>query len=223
MWKNGVELAHDLRMPLQLIASSAQMLRLSLDDPALDGRAYADLLLSSVEQMSRMLGGALEDADAPAREQPRMKDADLAARVRRLCDSCRPYAEQLGVALRFGANVAALPMALDEDMLARVLLNLISNALRFTPRGGEVRVEVAALGDAAEVRVTDSGAGIPAARQGRVFQWGETDGGHGYGLPIARRLARAMGGELTLRSAPGRGATFTLRLPVASRALSKAE
>ena len=214
MWMNGVELAHDLRMPLQLIASSAQMLKLSLDDPALDGRAYADLLLSSVEQLNRMLRGALEEADVSEREHQREKNADLAARVRRLCESCRPYAEQLGVALRYSANTAALPLSLDEDMLSRVLLNLISNALRFTPRGGEVRVEVAAMGDAAEVRVIDSGAGIPAARQGRVFLWGETEGGHGYGLPIARRLARAMGGELTLRSAPGRGATFTLRLPV---------
>ncbi|MBQ3269979.1 MAG: sensor histidine kinase [Clostridia bacterium] len=223
MWKSGVELAHDLRMPLQLIASSAQMLKLSLDDPALDGRAYADLLLSSVEQLNRMLGGALEEAGTFARERPRVKNADLAARVRRLCESCRPYAEQLGVALRYSANTAALPLALDEDMLSRVLLNLISNALRFTPRGGEVRVEVAALGDAAEVRVIDSGAGIPPSRQGRVFLWGETEGGHGYGLPIARRLARAMGGELTLRSVPGKGATFTLRLPVGVKVLSRAE
>lgn len=223
MWMNGVELAHDLRMPLQLIASSAQMLKLSLDDPALDGKAYADLLISSVEQLNRMLRGALEEADAPAREHQREKNADLAARVRRLCESCRPYAEQLGVALRYSANTAALKLSLDEDMLSRVLLNLISNALRFTPRGGEVRVEVAAMGDAAEVRVIDSGAGIPAARQGRVFLWGETEGGHGYGLPIARRLARAMGGELTLRSAPGRGTTFTLRLPVHSGLLSKAQ
>ena len=126
MWKSGVELAHDLRMPLQLIASSAQMLKLSLDDPALDGRAYADLLLSSVEQLNRMLGGALEEAGTSARERPRVKNADLAARVRRLCESCRPYAEQLGVALRYSANTAPLPLALDEDMLSRVLLNLIS-------------------------------------------------------------------------------------------------
>ena len=100
---------------------------------------------------------------------------------------------------------------------------MLSNALRFTPRGGEVRVEVAALGDAAEVRVIDSGAGIPPSRQGRVFLWGETEGGHSYGLPIARRLARAMGGELTLRSVPGKGATFTLRLPVGVKVLSRAE
>ena len=216
MWKSGVELAHDLRMPLQLIASSAQMLKLSLDDPALDGRAYADLLLSSVEQLNRMLGGALEEAGTFARERPRVKNADLAARVRRLCESCRPYAEQLGVALRYSANTAALPLALDEDMLSRVLLNLISNALRFTPRGGEVRVEVAALGDAAEVRVIDSGAGIPPERLPYVFLRGETDGGHGYGLPIALRLARAMGGDLTARSTPGKGSAFTLRLPVRS-------
>ena len=59
MWTTEVELAHDLRMPLQLISSSAQMLKQSLDDPSLDGRAYADILLSSVDQLQRLLGGAL--------------------------------------------------------------------------------------------------------------------------------------------------------------------
>ncbi|MBQ8108617.1 MAG: HAMP domain-containing histidine kinase [Clostridia bacterium] len=210
MWTTEVELAHDLRMPLQLISSSAQMLKQSLDDPSLDGRAYADILLSSVDQLQRLLGGAL------AGEKPRFKNADITARVRQLCQSCRPYAEQRGVALRYAANTGTLLLALDEELLSRALLNLISNALRFTPAGGEIRVELAALGDFVEISVVDSGAGISPQRQTRVFQWGESEGGHGYGLPIARRCARALGGELTLRSAPGQGSAFTLRLPVRS-------
>lgn len=212
MLTTGVELAHDLRMPLQLICSSARMLALSVDDPALDARAYADVLMDSVNRLLETLNGALDGAQAPG--GPRRMD--LAACVRALCRSCRPYADEKGIALRYNGNVAALDALADEDMLSRVLLNLISNALRFTPAGGWIRVRLRARGDYVEISVSDSGAGIPAERQPYVFLRGETEGGHGCGLPIARELARQMGGELSLRSAPGSGATFTLRLPVGS-------
>lgn len=212
---NSVELAHDLRMPLQLIYSSAQMLKLSREDPTLDADAYADILMQSVEHMRRMLEGALERCGRASRqERPRPVNADLAAFLRQLCLRCRPFADQAGVKLSCCGNVASLHMALDEEMLSRVLLNLISNALRFTPRGGEVRVEWRALGDFAEVCVSDDGAGIAPERLPYVFLRGESEGGHGHGLPIALRLARAMGGELTVRSQRGRGSAFTLRLPV---------
>ena len=212
---NSVELAHDLRMPLQLIYSSAQMLKLSREDPTLDADAYADILMQSVEHMRRMLEGALERCGRASRqERPRPVNADLAAFLRQLCLRCRPFADQAGVKLSCCGNVASLRMALDEEMLSRVLLNLISNALRFTPRGGEVRVEWRALGDFAEICVSDDGAGIAPERLPFVFLRGESDGGHGHGLPIALRLARAMGGELTVRSQRGQGSAFTLRLPV---------
>ena len=213
--KLDVELAHDLRAPLQLIYSSAQMLRQTLGEPASDAQGYIDMLMASVNQMRRMLDGAVQSA-APARwaEPVRLVNGDLVACVRELCLRCRPFAEQNGVRLSCGGNVAALSMALDEDRLSRILLNLISNALRFTPRGGGVHVEWRATGDFAEVTVSDTGAGIPADRLPYVFLRGETDGGSGYGLAIARRLARELDGELTARSAPGLGSTFTLRLPV---------
>ena len=86
-----------------------------------------------------------------------------------------------------------------------------------------MKVTWTAMGDCAEIAVTDTGTGIPPERLPFIFLRGETDGGHGYGLPIAQRLARAMGGELTLRSVPGKGATFTLRLPVGVKVLSRAE
>ena len=212
---NSVELAHDLRMPLQLIYSSAQMLKLSREDPTLDADAYADILMQSVEHMRRMLDGALERCGREERrERPHPVNADLAACLRQLCLRCRPFADQAGVKLSCTGNVASLRMALDEDMLSRVLLNLISNALRFTPQGGEVRVEWVAMGDFVEICVADDGAGIAPERLPYVFLRGESDGGHGHGLPIAQRLARAMGGELTALSRRGCGSAFTLRLPV---------
>ena len=213
----GVELAHDLRMPLQLIFSSAQMLKLSREDPTLDADAYVDILMQSVEHMRRMLDGTLERCGRAVRQElPRPVNADLATCIRQLCLRCRPFAEQAGVRLSCQGNVASLRMALDEDMLCRVLLNLISNALRFTPPGGRVTVSWRAMGDFVEVRVSDTGAGISPERLPYVFLRGETDGGHGYGLPICQRLARAMGGELSVRSATGEGSVFTLRIPVRS-------
>ena len=218
MLPENVDWAHDMRMPLQLICSGAQMIKQSLADPSLDAAAYADMLVASAEQLKRLMERALESGEAaPMPLMPR--PVDLVACARALCHSCRAYAEQRGVALRFASNVAALTLPTDEDALSRIILNLISNALRFTPSGGRIRVTLTALGDAVELTVADTGAGIPPERQPFVFLRGETDGGHGHGLPIARRLARSMGGELTLESTPGRGSAFTLRLPArASRA-----
>lgn len=211
----GVELAHDLRLPLQLISASARMLVLAGKDPSLDAGVYADMLMDSVEHMRRILDATLEGCGRTCRrEQPRLVNGDLAACVRGLCRQCRPWAEQVGVRLSWWGNVASLNMALDGDMLSRILLNLIANALRLTPRGGRVRVCWRALGDVVEVRVADDGAGIPPDRLPYVFLSGETQGGHGFGLPIAQRLAGALGGSLTASSQPGRGSVFTLRLPV---------
>ena len=108
-----------------------------------------------------------------------------------------------------GVQTCALPI-----LLARILLNLISNALRFTPRGGEVTVVWRAMGDYVEICVADDGAGIAPERLPYVFLRGESDGGYGHGLPIAQRLARIMGGDLTASSQSGKGSAFTLRLPV---------
>lgn len=213
MTVNEAEWLHDLRMPLQLIYSSAQMIKLSQDDPTIDAAGYADMLMDGVSQVQRMLNGLL-DSRRRAAPSPRAVRGDLAAFVRGLCRRCQSYAEELGVGLSCAGNVAALDMLLDEDALSRVLLNLIANALRFTPRGGDIRVTWRALGDFAEISVADDGAGIPPERLPLIFLRGVSDGGHGYGLAIARECARAMGGDLFARSQPGQGSTFTLRLPV---------
>jgi len=204
-----VELMHDLRLPLQLIASSAELLGQALEDPAMDARGYLDMLNASVRQMKGLLDGVMAAArtDAPG-------PVDIVACLRALVLRCRPRAEARGVALDFAANVDALALLTDEGKLSRVALNLLSNALKAAPAGGHVSVRLAALGDYAEIAVIDDGPGMDAARLSRAFLPGETDGGCGYGLPSARDCARALGGTLTAVSEPGRGSAFTLRLPV---------
>ena len=98
------------------------------------------------------------------------------------------------------------------------MLNLINNAIRYSPDGTEVQVEVGAEGGSAYISVADQGAGVGTEDYERIFakfeRLGRTgDGGSGLGLYISRRLARAMGGDLTVAAAKGGGAKFTLRLP----------
>jgi signal transduction histidine kinase len=108
----------------------------------------------------------------------------------------------------------------DPERLQQVLLNLLSNAAKFTPSGGHITVECHAMTDSMMVRVTDTGVGIPADRLQQVFEpfvqldRGQTPemGGTGLGLAISRDLALAMGGDLTAESTPGQGSTFILKL-----------
>lgn len=202
-----MELLHDLRLSLQLIQASAQMLQLSGDDGAT--RGYLDALTEGAAQMGRLLDGALERHEAPAPEP-----VELMGCLRALCLRCRDYADARGVALALSSNVDALTLAADGDALARVILNLLMNAIRFSSAGGRVAVCCTALGDFAEIAVTDDGPGIAPERLPYIFLRGETDNGHGYGLPAAMEGARRLGGSLSAHSRPGAGSTFTLRLPV---------
>ena len=209
----SAEWLHDLRMPLQLIYSCAELIRAEAGDG--DAGRHAELLMESVDQLRRMLEDALS-RDNPAGEPPKLANVDLVRCLKSLCRRCRPAAGKRGVMLNWGGNVDSLPMALDEDRLSRILLNLIGNALRFTPPGGEIAVTWRAMGDDVEISVRDDGDGIAPDRLPLVFLRGESDGGHGYGLPICQELAHSLGGGLTVDANPGQGSCFTLRLPVRS-------
>jgi signal transduction histidine kinase len=116
---------------------------------------------------------------------------------------------------------ATLVVAADAEKMQQILLNLLSNAIKFTPAGGAIRVAARAHGDAIRIAVSDTGIGIPADRIEAVFEpfvqlaRGPSSAreGTGLGLAISRDLARAMGGDITVDSVPGKGSTFTLALP----------
>jgi len=105
----------------------------------------------------------------------------------------------------------------EERAVIQILVNLIVNAIRYSPEGGNVRLSFAKTSGTASVTVSDQGRGIAAGDEQRIFERFERahtkEGGTGLGLAISRRLARSMGGDVSLDSAPGEGARFTLTLP----------
>ena len=204
------EWLHDLRAPLQLIYSCAQLLETEIGEDE-SARSHVELLLSSTREMQKMLSMAMEQL-RPGAEENHPVRSEIVARTWETLARCRLAAERRNIRLSFHANTDRLEWILDEGKYSRILINLISNALKYTPDGGEVRVDVRALGDAAEISVTDNGCGIAPERLGKIFDLYETDTGYGYGLHIARNLSACIGGTLNVTSVPGKGSTFTLRL-----------
>ncbi|HEY6059137.1 MAG TPA: GAF domain-containing sensor histidine kinase [Gemmatimonadales bacterium] len=154
------------------------------------------------------------------RMQPVRREVDPAAVVRRVLTGFEPAAEAKDLTL--SANLPGQLPALETDpvRLQQILVNLVSNAVRHSPTGGRIEVGVHANGDAIEFAVRDDGPGIPADVQERIFEPFErfdpgSGVGTGLGLPVSRRLAEVLGGKLSLTSAPGEGAVFTVSLPLA--------
>lgn len=212
------DLAHELRTPITVLRGLLEGSLdgvLTLDDTllgsALEETARLERLAGDLAEMSRADEGALE---------LRLKVVDLSALAERVVARLRPQFEEKQVRLEVRAPEALLVQA-DPDRVVQVVTNLLGNALRATPEGGTVAVETAAEGGAARLEVRDDGVGIATEHLDKVFErfWRSPapgGPGSGVGLTIARAIAVAHGGALTVDSAGlGQGAAFTLSLPVA--------
>jgi signal transduction histidine kinase len=151
-----------------------------------------------------------------------LADVDLAAVARRVVEQLRPQSTANCLEVVAASDGRPLVVRGDPDRLAQILLNLIGNALRYTPEGGCITVRLAGGEEQVRAEVVDTGVGIAADDLPLIFERfyrvdrsrSRASGGSGIGLTIARHLAWAMGGDLTAASAgPGRGSTFTLTLP----------
>jgi two-component system sensor histidine kinase MtrB len=206
------DVAHELRTPLTaLVAEAALLAERAVDMPA-DARRLSVLLAGDVERLRRLVEDLLEisrlDAGADAL---RVEPVDL-ARLAGAVVAGRGWDASVAIAGEATART-------DPRAVERVVANLVENAL--VHGGGAARVTVRASDGAAEIEVADSGPGIPLAAQDEIFRRfakldrSRASAGTGLGLAIAREHARRLGGEVALASEPGRGARFTLRLPVA--------
>jgi signal transduction histidine kinase len=209
-----------LRVPLARIVAHADSINAGAEGPvASDYAGYA----ADIASAGRHLIGLVDDlVDLEAVERPDFAPAgepiDLADVARRAAGLLSVRAGNAAVTIDRPALEVRAPATGDFRRTLQILVNLIANAIRYTAAGGIVRVEVAHAGERVEAVVSDTGKGIAAADQARIFEKFERvdpsePGGNGLGLYIARRLARAMAGDLTVESAPGEGARFTLTLP----------
>ncbi len=209
-----------LRGPLSRIIATAETISGQFDGPI---RADYARYAGDIAHAGRHLLGLVDDlADLQNIERPGFKAArdeiDLGDLARRAVGLLGMKAEEKGIRIDAPRTDDRAPATGEFRRVLQVLLNLLGNAIRYSPDDSQIWIRVDREGDRATVTVADQGQGIDADQQAVVFEkferLGRTDsGGSGLGLYIARRLARAMDGDLTVDSAPGQGARFTLSLP----------
>ncbi|MEO6153714.1 MAG: ATP-binding protein [Croceibacterium sp.] len=216
----GREIAPVLRQPIARIIANAETIRTQLAGPLADEYSnYAADIATAGEHLLALLDDlvALEVVEdeqfAPAPDR-----IDLADVARRAAGILGVRARERGIEIEAPQPDASAPAIGEFRRVLQVLLNLLGNAIRYTPEGSPVSLRVERAGGRVRCVVADQGPGLSEADQARVFEKFERlgrsgDGGSGLGLYISRRLARAMGGDLTVDSAPGEGARFTLELP----------
>jgi signal transduction histidine kinase len=217
----GQELAPVLRQPIARIIANAETIRTRLAGPlseeysgyAADIAAAGQHLLALLDDLSDLEVVEAEDfSTAPDR-------IDLADVARRAAGILGVRAREQDIAIDAPKPGETLPAIAEFRRALQILLNLLGNAIRYSPQGSQVWLRLEGEGARARVIVADQGPGLSAEQQARVFEKFERlgrsgeDGGSGLGLYISRRLAREMGGDLTVESAPGQGARFVLDLP----------
>jgi signal transduction histidine kinase/CHASE3 domain sensor protein len=219
-------MSHELRTPLQAALGFSQLIRSGLYGPVTDEQSE---VLGRVERSQTHLAHLIDDIlDFARLEAGRVRitlDAvPISDMFGDLAPIVEPQAAAKRVTLALDRPTDALTVTADKHRLQQILINLLTNAIKFTPEGGTIRVEASREDGHGVVRVCDTGVGIPADRLESIFEpFGQVDAeltrtvsGVGLGLAISRDLARMMGGDLTVSSTVGKGSTFAVSLPVAA-------
>jgi signal transduction histidine kinase len=219
------EISHELRTPLTAIKGFAETLQEAGADDSAVRQRYLDRIIAKTDHLSRLVQELLDLARLEAGQtQLSLQPIELEPIILEAVETLRIQAEERGV--RIGIMTAEnLPTILgDGRRLQQVLENLISNALRATERGGEVRVSAGQSDGLVAIEVTDTGIGIPEEQQSHIFERfyridtanKSAQAGTGLGLTIAKRIVEAHGGQISVTSKPDCGATFRFTLPIAS-------
>jgi signal transduction histidine kinase len=213
--------SHDLRNPLSTIQSAAELLERSLDDPQMRDRAAScgDHIQSAAKRMAQQLDAFLDVSRLEAGRPLELKKRtyDLMPLVRQVVQECQQTTQRHRLLLE---GPAMLQASVDAGRLQRVVGNLVGNAIKYSPDGGEVNVRLEAHDTDVILTVRDHGIGIPGADQSRIFERFQrgtnVEGrfqGTGIGLAGARQIVEQHGGAITVKSQVAKGSTFTVRFP----------
>lgn len=223
-------ISHDLRTPIGSIAQYCDLLTMGIRGP-LNEEQLADIgrmkkasdyvlsLFDDVLSFSRLRAGEVAKFD--------LRTLDAASVVAQTETLLGPRIDQAGLRYHHDGCTPDVHLVADPDRLQQILLNLVTNAVKFTPRGGTVTISCRNAGERTLISVCDTGRGIPSDHLERIFEpfvqvpgSSGTEGGRqkgfGLGLAISRDLARRMNGDLTVTSTLGSGSTFTVSLPAAA-------
>lgn len=212
--------SHELRTPIAIIQGEADV-ALARERSAEDYRESIEVTQRAARKLTRIVQNLFLLARGDAGHYPTSMTRFYAGDVVADCvRGMQSVAQARGVTLTCSAPEDLVIVA-DEELINRLVLNLVENAVKFTPEGGRVHVDVQSEYGACAIRVTDTGIGIPPADQERIFERffrgdrarPQNAGGAGLGLPIARWIAEVHGGTLQLESSGAGGSVFVARLP----------
>jgi signal transduction histidine kinase len=217
-------LAHELRNPLAPIRNSLYILGTPEASPAMVSRAKV-MIERQVHHMVRLVDDLLDVSRITrAKIELRMEPVDLGDLLGRVAEMVRPMTEEAGLKLSVAVPPRLLLVEGDPTRLEQIVVNLLQNAMKFTPHGGRIDLTAEAEGREAVVRVRDTGVGIPSEMIPNLFEpffqvapsIDRAKGGLGLGLTLVRALTEMQGGTVSAHSSgPDQGSEFTLRLPLA--------
>jgi two-component system, NtrC family, sensor histidine kinase KinB len=215
--------AHEFRTPLTSLRMAIHLCAEEVVGPLTEKQA--DLIGAARDECER-LQGIVDDLLNLSRIQAGrlellVERLPAAAILSAAAEAQRPAAEAAGITLAVDELPEGLVVQADRERVGLVLSNLLANAVRHTPRGGSIALRSAARGRRVRFEVSDTGEGVPAEHQERIFEKfyrvpGARAGAVGLGLYLAREIVQAHGGEMGVESAPGRGSTFWFTLPLAA-------
>ncbi|MGH2699213.1 MAG: sensor histidine kinase [Actinomycetota bacterium] len=215
--------SHELKSPVASMQTLAEALEQAVrDDPATASR-FAERIVTESERLSRLVADLLDLSRLEDPKKISNERVDFSSGVRRVLQDAELEAQSKEVAFKTEIQDGVFVEG-DEAQMAVLVRNLVENAVRYTPEGGRVSVEVFEEDGAAVLRVSDNGIGIPLEAQARVFERfyrvdrarSRDRGGTGLGLAIVKHVAEIHGGTVSLESELGRGSIFTARIPAAS-------
>lgn len=216
-------LSHELRTPLNAIMGWAGLLRKSMDDPGEVCKGL-EVIERNARQQGQLISDLLDISRITAgKVRLEVQTVDLPQVIQAAAEAVRPAAEAKGVRITRVVDPVDRVVTGDPSRLQQVVWNLLINAVKFTPRGGQVQVSVARVASYVQIAVSDTGSGIEKELLPHVFEryrQGDSTstrraGGLGLGLSIVKHLVDLHGGTITVHSeGPGRGATFRVLLPV---------
>ena len=213
----SLKVAHEVRNPISAIELNAELL-----GDIVRGRSGEDMneavgLVTAIRDQVNTLDALTEEYLAFARfPRPNFEEESVNQLVQELAEFVRPVATRQGLAVRVEIDPNTPMMEIDRGLMRQAILNLVKNGLEALSSGGELTIASHFDGEAVDISVSDTGSGIPGDVAPRLFEQFFTTKpqGTGLGLSIARQIAEEHGGEIRWANRPGRGATFTIRLPI---------
>jgi signal transduction histidine kinase len=217
--------SHELRTPLSLIRLYAETLELGRLSSPEKCQEYFHIIRKESERLTGLINNILDFSRIEAgRKEYTFRETDLAELVRKTLESYRYQIEQQGFV--FEQNIAdnVPSLRVDREAMARSLLNLVNNALKYSQQEKFLEVNLYRTDGVVKLEVIDRGIGIPRGEQAKIFEkfyrvgnpLVHTTKGSGLGLSLVRHIVEAHGGDIAVESAPGRGSKFVITLPLGS-------